>query len=342
MIRIGVIGYGYWGPNIVRNFSELPDAEVVAVCDRKPERLALAKRRNPAISVTMEPWELFSDSSIDAIVIATPVLTHHELACAALKSGKHVLVEKPMCSSGADAARLIDLADACKLTLMVDHTFVYTGAVRKMRDLISDGSVGGIFYYDSVRINLGLFQSDVSVVWDLAVHDLAIMDYLLDDRKPSAVACTGSAHVNAGVPDVAYLTLYFSDSLIAHVHVNWLAPVKLRRTIIGGSLKMLVYDDLEPYEKVRVHDKGIVVTDQEELHRLRAVGYRSGDVWSPAVDMTEALRVEAKHFLRCVEGLERPITDGLAGFRVVSLLEAASKSLDAKGAPVDVCEMETV
>lgn len=341
MIRIGVVGYGYWGPNLVRNFSELEDAEVATVCDRSPARLAIAQKRHPSVEVTTDPARLLNSPGIDAIAISTPVSTHYELAAAALKAGKHVLVEKPMCGSVDEASRLIDLAEARRLTLLVDHTFAYTGAVRKVRELISDGSVGDIFYYDSVRINLGLFQSDVSVVWDLAVHDLAIMDYLLD-RKPVAVACTGSAHVNSGVPDVAYLTLYFDDSLIAHVHVNWLAPVKLRRTIIGGNRKMIVYDDLEAYEKVRVHDKGIVVADKEELNRLRAVGYRSGDVWSPAIDMTEALRAEAQHFLRCIEGTEQPITGGAAGLRVVRLLESASASLQSKGAPMKLLEMELV
>ena len=341
MIRIGVIGYGYWGPNLVRNFSELADTEVAAVCDRSAPRLALAKKRNPAISVVNDPTELWNDTSIDAVVISTPVSTHYQLAKAALNAGKHLLLEKPMCGSTDEACRLVDLAEAKRRVLLVDHTFAYTGAVRKMRDLIRSGDIGEIFYYDSVRINLGLFQSDVSVVWDLAVHDLAIMDYLLD-RKPVAVACTGSTHLPGGVPDVAYLTLFFSDTLIVHIHVNWLSPVKLRRTIIGGSRKMMVYDDLEPYEKVRVHDKGIVVADQEELNRLRAVGYRSGDVWSPAVDMTEALRVEAKHFLGCIEGVERPITDGVAGLRVVRLLESASQSLKAEGAPMRLSEMASV
>jgi predicted dehydrogenase len=335
MIRFAVIGYGYWGPNLVRNAAEVADADVALVVDRRPERLELAKRRHPGITTVTDAQAAFDDPQIDAVVIATPVSTHYELAHRALHAGKHVLVEKPICFSSEDALRLVDEAAARRLVLMVDHTFTYTGAVRKIKSLIDSGQIGKLYYYDSVRINLGLFQSDVSVLWDLAVHDLSIMDYLLG-RTPEAISCTGSRHVPGHPEDVAYLTLYFSDNLIAHFHVNWLSPVKLRRTLIGGSNKMIVYDDLEPAEKVRVHDKGLIFAENpERLNEALLRGYRSGDVWSPEVDLTEALRTELNHFVDCIARRAQPITDGEAGLRVVRLLETAEISLKNQGVPVE-------
>jgi predicted dehydrogenase len=329
-IKIGVIGYGYWGPNLVRSFAEIPGAEVIAVSDFQLDRLAKVQSRYPAIQLTTNSQDLFADPRIDAIAIATPVSTHYDLALAALQAGKHVLVEKPMTVSSQQAIRLIDEAQKRNLVLMVDHTFVYTGAVRKMQELVATKVVGDIYYYDSVRVNLGLFQHDVNVIWDLAVHDLSIMDYVLPS-KPYAVSATGMSHISSEPENIAYLTLFFENNLIAHIHVNWLAPVKVRRTILGGSQKMVCYDDLEPSEKIKVYDKGITVNDSPENVYQMLVGYRTGDMWSPKLDMTEALQTEALHFLDCIRQGKHPITDGEAGLRVVRILEAATQSIKQQG-----------
>jgi predicted dehydrogenase len=337
MIGIGVIGYGYWGPNLVRNFAEHPAADVRVVCDRNPERLTAAYRRYPGLSVTREPSEVWSHSGVDAVVIATPVEYHFDLALAALQAGKHVLVEKPMASTSEQARRLIDEAASRRLTLMVDHTFVYTGAVRKMRELTEAGELGDIYYYDSVRINLGLFQQDVDVLWDLAVHDLSIMDYVLQ-KQPTAVSATGLAHVAGRPENIAYMTMFFEGRLIAHVHANWLAPVKVRRTLLGGSRRMIVFDDLEASEKLKVYDRGISVNPSPENIYQMLVGYRTGDMWAPKLAVTEALATEVAHFVECVTSGMQPITDGEAGLRVVRLLEAASSSMTNQGRLVTVGE----
>jgi len=335
MVRVGVIGYGYWGPNLVRNFAETPGSEVVAVSDLRPERLALVRARYPAIRTTQNVDELLANPAVDAIAVATSVSSHFDLAMKALAAGKHVLVEKPLTATSGQARRLIDEAARCKRVLMVDHTFVFTGAVRKIRDLVVAGDLGDIYYYDSVRINLGLFQHDVNVIWDLAVHDLAIMDYVLG-QVPSAVSAEGMSHVARAPENVAYLTLFFPTDLIAHIHVNWLAPVKVRRTLIGGSKKMIVYDDLEPSEKVKVYDRGVTVADDtENLYRVR-IGYRTGDMWAPRLDGKEALAAEAEHFIRCIETGERPLTDAHAGLRIVRILEAATESIKDRGRPVQI------
>ena len=334
MLNVGVVGYGYWGPNLVRNFHEVPDCRVAAVSDARPQRLTALKQRYPSVAAYSTYDEMLGDSSVDAVAIATPVDTHYELALRALQSGRHVLVEKPMTGSTEQAMRLIEEAQRRRLTLAVDHTFVYTGAVRKIRQLVESGSLGDIYYYDSVRVNLGLFQHDVNVIWDLAVHDLSIMDYVLP-MKPVAVSATGIGHVAGQPENIAYLTLFFDGPLIAHVHVNWLAPVKVRRTLIGGSRKMIVYDDLEPSEKIKVYDKGITVNgnghDQGTPNYQLLVGYRAGDMWAPNLDMTEALTVEMRHFIECVEQGRRPIADGAAGLRLVQILEAATQSLRQRG-----------
>jgi predicted dehydrogenase len=333
MIRCGVLGYGYWGPNLVRNLAETPGAEVAGISDSRPECLATAKRRYPAVRVTTEPGELIESPEIDAILIATPVATHFDFALRALRAGKHVLVEKPMTAVAAEAALLVEEAAHRKLTLVVDHTFLYTPAVRKMRELCIAGQVGSVYYYDSVRVNLGLFQQDVSVIWDLAVHDLSIMDYLLGET-PCAVSATGTSHVAGRGEDVAYLTFFFPSSLIAHIHVNWLAPVKIRRTLLGGSKKMVVYDDLEASEKVKIYDKGITLADDPaEEYQLR-IGYRSGDVWTPHLGTTEALALEIREFVHCVLTGERPVSDGNSGWRIVQMLEAATRSVKNQGRPV--------
>ncbi|MCY7276912.1 MAG: Gfo/Idh/MocA family oxidoreductase [Phormidesmis sp. CAN_BIN44] len=334
-VNIGVIGYGYWGPNLVRSFSEISGAKVRTVSDFNPAFLAKVQARYPAIQVTTDCQDIFEDPKIDAVVIATPVSSHFDLALSALKAGKHVMVEKPMTVTTEQALRLIDEADRRNRVLLVDHTFVYTGAVRKMHELVSRGELGDILYYDSVRVNLGLFQHDINVLWDLAVHDLSIMSYVLQS-KPYAVSATGISHVPGGLENIAYLTLFFENNLIAHIHVNWLAPVKVRRTLIGGSQKMIVFDDLEPSEKIKVYDRGITInSDAESVYRM-LIGYRTGDMWAPHLDMTEALRTEGLHFLRCIEHGERPITGGDIGLQVVKILEAATESMKKQGQLIEL------
>ncbi len=334
MIKIGVIGYGYWGPNLVRNFSECGVAEVRAVSDFRGDRLKQVSLRYPSVKTTVDHRELLSDTGIDAVAIATPVSSHYELALQALQAGKHVLVEKPFTATVEQGQRLIEEADRRKLTLMVDHTFLFTSAVRKIKELVDSGALGALYYYDSVRVNLGLFQHDVNVLWDLAVHDLSIMDYILG-AQPQAVSATGVAHVAGQPEDVAYMTCYFANQVIAHFHVNWLAPVKIRQTLIGGSQKMIVYDDLEPSEKIKVYDKGITLKEPEGVYKMM-VGYRTGDMWAPQLATTEALQAEAKHFIQCVENGSRPLTDGQAGLNVVRILEAAVKSMSERGQPVEL------
>ena len=335
MIRVGVIGYGYWGPNLVRNFMGAQGSAVVAVCDLREERLSPLRKIYPTLKTFNNTDELIQDREVEAVVIATPVSSHFELAMAALRAGKHVLVEKPLASNSDQARKLIDEAGARKLVLMVDHTFVYTEAVRKIRELIASNTLGQIYYYDAVRVNLGLFQHDVNVIWDLAIHDLSIMDYVLPSR-PVAVSATGISHVPGQPENVAYITLFFPDTQIAHVHVNWLTPVKVRHTLIGGSEKMILYDDLEPSEKVKVYDKGITLTPGPEALYQMLVNYRSGDMWAPRLDNTEALHAEALHFIDCVENSRQPETDGQAGLRIVSIMEAAERSLRGRGALVEI------
>jgi predicted dehydrogenase len=335
VIRVAVIGYGYWGPNLVRNFNQTDGATVVAVCDRSDERRWAVERLYPAVRTHAEVDDVLAATDVDAVAIATPVCTHFDLAMRALAAGKHVLVEKPMTSTVAEAETLVAEANERGLTLMVDHTFVYTSAVRRIRDLITDGGLGELYYYDSVRVNLGLFQHDVSVLWDLAVHDLSIMDFLLD-RTPTHVSAVGMSHVAGEPVNMAYLTCHFDTTLIAHFHVNWLAPVKVRQTMICGSDRMVVFDDIETSEKVKVYDKGIIVGDRQADLVERHVGYRTGDMWAPRLDTIEALGVEAAHFVDCVANGTTPCTDGRAGLRVVRILEAATKSLADRGTPVDV------
>jgi predicted dehydrogenase len=336
VVGIGVVGYGYWGPNLARNFAEARGAELRAICDLRPERRQLAQARHPQARTLANAAELLGDPAIDAVVIATPVSSHFDLALRALEAGKHVLVEKPLTSTADEARRLLDEAGRRGLRLMVDHTFAYTGAVRRIRELVRDGTLGQIYYYDSVRVNLGLFQHDVSVLWDLAVHDLAILDYVLGDRA-EAVSATGMSHLPGQPENVAYLTVFFPERRVAHIHVNWLAPVKVRRTLIGGSEKMIVYDDLEPSEKVKLYDKGVTVDQHPEEVYQMLIGYRTGDMWAPHLGATEALRVEADEFVRSIQGGEPPATDGPAGLRVVEILEAATRSMAERGRPVELC-----
>lgn len=335
MIGIGVIGYGYWGPNLVRNFGETKGCRVVAVSDKDRARLDAVQSRYPSITTSVDYSDLVRDNGIDAIVVATPPATHFDIAMKVLKAGKHLLVEKPMTNSSDECDTLIDEAARCKRILMVDHTFAYAGAVRKIREIVRDGTLGEIYYYDSTRINLGLFSKDASVVWDLAVHDLAIMDFLFE-RKPVAVSATGISHVEGSPENVAYLTFFFETSTVAHINVNWLAPVKIRQTLISGSKKMIVYNDLEPAEKVKVYDKGITVNQTPDGIYQARVGYRTGDMWAPNIDGKEALAVLAGHFVDCIKDGKKPLTDGECGLRVVRYMEAATKSMKNSGRPVDI------
>jgi predicted dehydrogenase len=336
VIGLGVIGYGYWGPNLVRNFFESPAVKLVAVSDLRPQNLARVQSRYPTVHTTTEWQDIVSHPGVDAVAIATPVSTHYEMAEHALKSGKHVFVEKPMTETSEQALRLIDEASRRNLVLMVDHTFCFTGAVQKIRNLVQSGDLGDIYYYDSTRINLGLFQHDVSVIWDLAVHDLAIMDFALQ-AKPLAISATGISHVPGQPENTAYVTLFCEHSLIAHINVNWLAPVKVRQTLIGGSKKMLVYDDIEPSEKIKVYDRGITVqNDRDNIYRM-LVDYRTGDMWAPRLSMQEALKVETALFSECIEKGTTPFNDGQAGLRIVRVLEAAMQSVRQQGKAITLC-----
>jgi predicted dehydrogenase len=335
MVGIGVIGYGYWGPNLVRNFSQANGGQVIAVCDQRAERRILVEKVYPSVKTYADVDEMLRDPDVQAVAIATPVTTHFPLTMRALQAGKHVFVEKPFAATVAEGEQMVAEAERRKLTLMVDHTFIYTSAVRKIKELITNGSIGDLYYYDSVRVNLGLFQSDVSVLWDLAVHDLSIMDFLIG-RSPTMVAATGMSHVPGRPENMAYLTCFFSNNLIAHFHVNWLAPVKIRQTLVGGSEKMIVYDDIEMSEKIKVYDSGITVNQDEASIYQRHVGYRTGDMWAPRLDNIEALKIEAEHFIQCIESGNQPLSSGEAGLRVVRILEAASRSMASHGQPVEL------
>jgi predicted dehydrogenase len=333
MIKIGVIGYGYWGPNLVRTFAEAQLGTIVAVSDLDPKKLATVNKRYPAVKTTSDFQDLLRNPEIDAIAIATPVSTHFEFAMAALKAGKHVWLEKPMTETSLQARKLVDEAAKRNLTLFVDHTFVYTGAVRKMGDVIKSGDLGRVYYYDSIRVNLGLFQRDVNVISDLAVHDFSILDYLLGEH-PTAISASGINHFPGTPENLAYITLFYDSGTIAHVNVSWLAPVKVRQILLGGSKKMITYDDLEPSEKVKIYDKGISFTeDPKQIQEMR-VGYRTGDMWAPKLDGTEALRLAGDHFIDCIINQKTPQTDGSLGLRVVELIEAATSSMRGRGETV--------
>jgi predicted dehydrogenase len=340
MITIGVVGCGYWGPNLIRNFAENERAQLRWICDTDEKRLGAIGRRYPAARTAADYAQLLADPELSAVVVATPVATHYAFARAALEAGKHVLIEKPFTTNSREARELVALAERRGLTLMVDHTFVYTGAVRRIKEIVESGELGELLYFDSVRINLGLFQRDINVVWDLAPHDLSIMDYLVA-RDAVALTATGSSHIEAGIENIAYVMLRFKDSFIAHFHFNWLSPVKIRRTLIAGSRKMIVYDDIEPTEKVRVYDKGVTTnriesdSDKEAAYQT-LVSYRTGDVWVPKLDSTEALTHVAAEFLDAIAERRAPLTDGAAGLRVVRLLEAAQESINQGGKLIEL------
>lgn len=330
-MNFGVIGFGYWGPNIVRNLTTLDGARVARIAELSAPARERAAMAYPQITVTANAEDVLSSPEIDAVAVITPVWTHYELAKKALQNGKHVFVEKPFTSNTAQAEELIDLAAQKNLKIMVDHTFLFTGAVQEVHHLMMQGTLGRLFYYDSTRVNLGLFQHDINVLWDLAPHDLSIMDYLIQTRAEAVVA-TGQSHLN-GHEDIAFMTIYFPDHVLAHINVNWLSPVKVRTTRIGGDKRMLVWNDLEADEKIKVYDKGVDITNQEGVYKA-LVSYRSGDMWSPKVKQVEALHEELAYFIACVSSGQDPMNDGAAGMRVVRMLEAATLSMKQRGSLV--------
>jgi len=334
MLRIGVVGYGYWGPNIVRNFSAVEGAKVLSICDIDPHSIDRAKKQCPHLDFSHDYRHITTSPEIDAVAVVTPVSSHFEISRNALENGKHLFVEKPFTRTVGEAEDLIDLANKNKLKIMVDHTFLFTGAVRKIKELIDKNTLGNLYYYDSIRVNLGLFQHDVNVIWDLAPHDLSIMDYVIKE-KPIAVAANGAEHFGSGLEDVAYVTVYFENNMIAHLNFNWLSPVKIRMTLIGGEKKMLVWDDAEVDEKIKVYDKGVSVQTKEGIYKL-LVDYRSGDAWMPRLDRTEALKLETQYFIDCISGDKTPINDGHAGLRVIKVLEAANKSMQNRGKLIEL------
>jgi len=337
-MKIGVIGCGYWGPNLVRNFNALDDVDVVAVADWRQERLDFISRQFPAVGkLTTDANDVLKDPTTDAIVLATPVSSHFSLGMEALANGKHLLLEKPMAATVEQAEQLIELAEQKNLRLMVDHTFIYTGAVQAIKKYIDSGELGELYYFDSVRVNLGLFQHDVNVIWDLAPHDVSIMDYLLG-REPKAIAATGVAHFDSDIENIAYISAYYDNKLLGHIHVNWLAPVKIRKTLISGSRKMVIYDDMEPSEKVKIYDKGVdIVKDKEQIYEI-LIQYRTGDMLAPQIDLTEALKRVSTEFYSAIMENRAPLTDGHAGLRVVRILEASNQSIRANGKVVDLAK----
>lgn len=335
MNGLAVVGLGYWGPNLVRNALQNPRIEHVVACDRDAARIERVLEQHRSAKACASFDEALADPRVEAVAIATPVFAHYKLAKQALERGKHIIVEKPFASSVDQAAELVDLARKNGCVILVDHTFIYTSAVKKIKELMDAGDIGDVFYYDSVRVNLGLFQHDVNVIWDLAPHDFAIMEFLLD-RMPRSVRALGESHV-AGYEheNIAYVHLAFDGGMVAHFHLNWLSPVKLRRVLIGGRKKMLVYDDMETADKVKVFDKGVDVKDQNEVYKT-LIQYRSGDVHVPQIENTEALADMMDHFVDCVEQGRAPITDGESGLRVTRLLEACQTSLKQNGEAVEV------
>jgi predicted dehydrogenase len=332
-LPVAVLGCGYWGPNLIRNFNACRRTRVAALCEPDAGRLRRVKELSPRARLYQRPESVFADQGVQAVVIATPPDTHAELASAALEAGKHVLIEKPLATSMRDAEMLVSTAAARNLILMVDHTYLFSPAIRKIKELMDDGQLGEIFYFDSVRINLGLFQRDVNVLWDLAPHDLAIVDLLLG-REPQSVTAIASCHASAGLEDVCHLHLDFGDSVTAAFHMNWLSPVKVRHLIIGASKKSIVYNDLNHSEQVKVYDRGISVAEDPEAKRGVLINYRTGDAWSPHLEQEEPLQNVVRHFVDCIASGKPPISDGRTGLRIVRILEAAQESIQSQGARV--------
>ncbi len=329
-LNVAVIGCGYWGPNLIRNFEQIPKCNMKMCCDLLENNLKRMKNLYPNIKITQSAETILNDPSIDAVVIATPVFTHFDLAKQCLEYHKHVLIEKPMASSSEQCIELINLAEKYKRRLMVGHTFEYTAAVNKAKEIIESGELGEIYYISSVRVNLGLFQPDINVIWDLAPHDISIILYLLDDF-PATISAQGKAHFKENIEDVATTTLNFANSTIAFLHNSWLDPDKIRRTTIVGSKKMLVYDDINTNEKIKIYNKGVKVPPYYDTYAEFHFSYRYGDIYSPRIQEYEPLRKECEHFLECIKEGKSPKSDGYSGLRVVSILEAANKSIRNRG-----------
>ncbi len=338
-IKVAIVGCGYWGQNLIRNFWEQQETELVMVCDLDPKLLANTQRRYPTLKVT-QSYDDVLQSSVDAVVLATPVSTHHPFARQAFLAGKHVLVEKPLATTAADVLDLVALAEKQKKVLMVDHTFLYTGAVRRMKQLVDSGEIGNLLYYDSVRVNLGLVQTDTNVLWDLGPHDFSIMDFI-SGQEPISISAFGARHMGCPYETLVYVSARFQSDLVAHVDLNWLAPVKVRRTMFGGSNKLIVYDDMEPTEKIKVYDRGLTVNvnhDPDRRTKLLA-GYRNGDMVAPNLETSEALRLLAREFAAAIAEGRPPLTDGMAGYRIVRILEAAQMSLDQNGREITLATL---
>ena len=332
-VNVGVLGYGYWGPNLVRNFINV-GANVKCIADLSSERLSIAKNLYPAINTTTNIDDVFNDKSIDAVVIALPVSVHYEMAKKALNAGKHVLVEKPMTDSVDTSAELIDLAQKNNKVLMCDHTFLYTGAVKKIYQMIQDKHLGSLQYFDSIRINLGLFQNDVNVIWDLAPHDISILSFL-SGIEPYSVSATGHSHTNNNIENLAYVTMFYQSEFIAHISVSWISPVKIRRILLGGEQKMVIYDDIEPTEKVKIYDSGYNLTSHEEENRIK-VDYRTGDIFIPKLDTNEALKSMAADFISAIINNTIPISNAELGYKVVKILQATEQSIKQNGRLVNI------
>lgn len=334
-MKVGIIGLGYWGPNLVRNFLAHPDVQKVYACDTREDRLQAISHKFPSVILSKDCEETICGET-DLIIIATPVATHYPLAKKALENNKNIWVEKPFTASVSEAEELIEIAEKRNLKIFVDHTFIYNGAVIKMKELIDKQELGEILYFDSERINLGLFQKDVNVIWDLAPHDLSIMSYLIP-KKVKAISSNGIANFN-GKENIAHISIYFEDNCFAHFHVNWVSPVKIRRMIVGGDKKMLVYDDMENFEKIKVYDSGIEIKTTEKIHEA-LVQYRIGDMYSPKVNQTEALALGAKECIDAIKQNRQPLTSGYDGLQVVKLLEASDKSLKAMGQIIEIDQL---
>ncbi|MDH5559937.1 MAG: Gfo/Idh/MocA family oxidoreductase [Deltaproteobacteria bacterium] len=336
-MNIAVIGYGYWGPNLVRNFSWTEGVQVKYVCDLDEKRLSKVKPMFPNVEkITTHYMEALADPEIEAVAIATPVASHFKLAKDALEAGKHVLIEKPMTDNSRDSQALVDLAHKHNRIIMVDHTFLYTGAVRKIKELVSSGAIGEVYYFDSVRVNLGLFQTDVNVIWDLAPHDLSIMNHIID-KKPVSVSAIGVAHVQSDMENLAYMNVFYDDSTLAHFHVNWLSPIKVRQIMIGGSEKMIVYDDMDNNEKIKVYDKGVQHNPQDKDAIYKTlIQYRTGDMYAPKLDNAEALKMECQDFIDCVKDNRQPTSNGEFGHEIVKMLEAAQASIKQQGKIIEL------
>ena len=329
MLNVGVIGYGYWGPNLVRNFGLAEDSRVVRICDLNPANIERARRAYPHVVASQDPAELLTDPKIDVVAVATPVSTHYSLARAALENGKHIFIEKPFTQNAQQAEELIELGERRNLKIMVDFPFLYTPAVNKIKELLDEGVLGKLLYYDSTRINLGLFQHDVNVVWDLAPHDFSIIDYLASSR-PLGLTAFGMDHFGRNLENIAYITVCYEGDLVAHFNTNWLSPLKIRLTLVGGDKRMLVWDDLDTDEKIKVYDKGVSITTQESMYGIM-VDYRTGDMFAPKLERTEALTLETARFVDSIVNGQSFPNDGVTGLRIVRMLEACDRSMRENG-----------